>query len=64
MNSQNMPQLHREISIGLFSAQLASTDLVRGSGRFLAMTRHILHLKMTVLTGASLIDPINIERDS
>jgi hypothetical protein len=61
MNSQNMPQLHRErISIGLFSVRLALTDLARGSGRFLTM----MHLKMTVLTRASLVDPINIECDS
>jgi hypothetical protein len=65
MNSRNMPQPRRErISIGLFSAQLASTDLARGSGRFLTVARHLVHLKITVLTRASLVDPINIERDS
>lgn len=50
--------------MGLFSEKLASTDLARGSGRFLTMTRHLMYLKLTVLTGASLVDPINIECDS
>jgi hypothetical protein len=33
-------------------------------GNSLTVTGHLMHLKMTILTRASLVDPINIECDS